>query len=343
MAGIYLFCFLVFPLSIIFPNRRRLGRKDVFLEKRDENIIKGMASLFVIISHLILGIQRETEGLNAVISAFIILGQVGVLIFFFISGYGMYKGYGQKKPKLNFWYKRLFHMYLPCVIIQFIFWLIKMLQVEQFHFQRILFESFFYAWFIDVILIQYLIFYLSWLLSKGKQNILILFSFLFNIIPAFIFYVLKFEARWYNALWFFPIGMLVAWKEEKLIDFIYRKWARCIVVFSSLLLIMGGGRTCSVWFGKAAYTDVLKVMAGVFLCLLICTFFLKLDFTSRIMEYMGRRSLFFYLIHLGIMEILDGMKSLNSIEIFYIVLLLSFPVVEVAFQLYQLFVKNRNG
>lgn len=114
----------------------------------------------------------------------------------------------------------------------------------------------------------------------------------------------------------------------------------CFFIFT---INHGGGRTCSVWFGKAAYTDVLKVMAGVFLCLLICTFFLKLDFTSRIMEYMGRRSLFFYLIHLGIMEILDGMKSLNSIEIFYIVLLLSFPVVEVAFQLYQLFVKNRNG
>ncbi len=101
-----------------------------------------------------------------------------------------------------------------------------------------------------MILIQYLIFYLSWLLSKGKQNILILFSFLFNIIPAFIFYVLKFEARWYNALWFFPIGMLVAWKEEKLIDFIYRKWARCIVVFSSLLLIMGGAERAPYGLGR---------------------------------------------------------------------------------------------
>ena len=88
-----------------------------------------------------------------------------------------------------------------------------------------------------MILIQYLIFYLSWLLSKGKQNILILFSFLFNIIPAFIFYVLKFEARWYNALWFFPIGMLVAWKEEKLIDFILSDEGQEIVKEKKLITI----------------------------------------------------------------------------------------------------------
>lgn len=178
-------------------------------------------------------------------------------------------------------------------------------------------------------------------LSKGKQNILLLFSFLFNTIPAFIFYILKFEARWYNALWFFPIGMLIAWKEEKLIGFIYKKWVMYIVVFSSLLLIAGGGRMYSVWLGKAAYTDVFKVIAGIFLCLLICTFFLKLEFTSWIMEYMGEKSLFFYLIHLGIMEMLDGMKNVNSIEIFYIVLLLTCPVVEAVYRLHQLFIKNR--
>ena len=242
MVGVYLFCFLIFPFSMIFPVKMRTGKKDVFLEKKDENIIKGMASLFVIVSHLILRIRRDTESLNAVISAFIVLGQIGVLIFFFISGYGIYKGYAQKKPDRNFWYKRLLNMYLPCVAIEFIFCLFKMLQMRQFSFQRILFESFFYAWFIDVILIQYIIFYFSWLLSKGKQNFLLIFSFLLNIIPALVFYVLNFEARWYNALWFFPIGMLIAWKEKRLIGFIYKNWVMCIVVFSFLLLIVGGGQ-----------------------------------------------------------------------------------------------------
>ncbi|MCM1144051.1 MAG: hypothetical protein NC318_11400 [Blautia sp.] len=78
-----------------------------------------------------------------------------------------------------------------------------------------------------------------------------------------------------------------------------------------------------------------KVIAGTCLCLFVCTLYMRIRLCSVIMRYMGKRSLFFYLIHLGLRRLVGGIEGINGEAAFYIVLIATFAVVELFFQIYQ--------
>lgn len=123
MIGIYLICFIVFPIAV-FINAHKTYSVDRFLDKQDVDIIKGIATCFVILAHLTIQLG-PMSGCNRILNIFNVMGGMGVLLFFFVSGYGLYSGYKNKRVGAIYWKKRLINMYLPCVIIQLIFYLIE--------------------------------------------------------------------------------------------------------------------------------------------------------------------------------------------------------------------------
>lgn len=98
------------------------------------------------------------------------MGGMGVLLFFFLSGYGLYKGYEEKQIEVKFWKKRLTSMYLPCIVIQLVFGIIKAVSDQSFVLWKVVIDGLFGAWFIDVILIQYFIFFMTGIISGGKRT-----------------------------------------------------------------------------------------------------------------------------------------------------------------------------
>lgn len=338
MTGVYLICFVVFPVSVLMRMKMR-QKKRVLLEKEDVDVIKGIAACLVILAHLIMTLKTERT-IGPCLNIFQVTGVIGVFLFFFVSGYGLYKGYGEKKAGLSFWKKRLFNMYLPCVLIQFIFCLIRMFLQKQFSIRQMLFESLFYGWFIDVIMIQYMVFFISWILAKGRQNVLIMLTYLLSGIVCLFFYIQGFDARWYNNLWLFPIGMTAAWQEQKLIHSIERKWGLYITLSFILFAALGGVRTHAYWFGNPAGTDVIKAASGICLSIFICAVFFKIQFGSDVMKYIGKRSLFFYIVHVELIEIIGRIETVNSIQTFYIVLVLSFFIVELFYDIYIKWIKR---
>lgn len=251
MIGVYLICFVAFPISILISAKKYNG-KNVLLTKEDVDVIKGIATCLVIFAHLIMNLKEE-KTVGPFLNVFQVTGVIGVFLFFFVSGYGIYKGYGEKEPGLFFWHKRFFGMYFPCILIQFLFCLVKMYQQKSFSFHQILFESLFYGWFIDVIMIQYLVFFISWMVAKGRKKLLILLVFLFSSIGCVIFYYKGFDARWYNNLWLFPVGMAVAWKEQELIISMERNWIKYTLFSFVFFVILGGIRTYAYWGGESSW------------------------------------------------------------------------------------------
>lgn len=342
MIGVYLICFVAFPAAMIIPMKIVKKQKEVLLEKTDTNMIKGVAACLVILCHLIVEFKREIT-LNPFLNIFWLTGAMGVLLFFFVSGYGIWKGYSQKSSKSDkkrFWRKRFLDMYLPCVLIQFVFSLIKMFQREDFGLEQVIYESFFYAWFIVAILIQYAVFFLSWIITKGRQNRLIIWDFLFNMIVALLFYIFGFNARWYNSMWLFPIGMAVAWKEKNLIVSMNRRWILHLILYFFLFMGSGVIRTYAYWGGSPAGTDVLKVISGACMSLFICALFLRLQFCSPIMKYIGKRSLFFYVVHIELLAVIPLIEGISVITIFYVVIALTFLLVEICYRFHG-FCKGR--
>ena len=336
MLGIYLIC-IFFPLLILLPAKVIRG-KETLLDKEDTEIMKGIAACLIILAHLITSIKAEVKDISLILNIYTVTGGMGVLIFFFISGYGIYKGYGGKTFTIKFWYKRIFFMYLPSVIIQFVFSLIARLMNDNFNLKGIVNDSFLGGWFIDVIMLQYLIFFVAWKFSKGKQNRLIVMSFGGDVILATMFYAIGFEPRWYNGLLLFPVGMLVACKEEELIRLLRQRWLSCLVIFATAFVLLGGAFA----YGKGKYVniDVCKTLAGICLNAYICTIFVHIKLYSNVMRYIGSRSLFFYLIHFNLLGIFENLCS-SSVKNFYMVLLLTPFVVELFYKPYFLCNKRR--
>lgn len=261
------------------------------------------------------------------------MGGMGVLLFFFLSGYGLYKGYKGKQISISFWKKRLINMYFPCVIIQFMFYIVDIVRNQEFNVWQMTIRSLFGAWFIDVILIQYFIFFITWVIAKGKPKLWITLSFLISIVVAFIFWKLKFNARWYNGLMLFPFGMFIAYSEKKIIVLIERKWSLCFIL--SILLFVISGAFFTIYKEKIAWIDAVKTFSGVFLSMIVCIAFLKIKLCSKIMRYVGKRSLYFYLIHLNLLNSLENINGMSEVSIFYIVLIFMVLLSESSYQLWN--------
>lgn len=337
MTGIYLICFLAFPAAILLQAKKNTGTY-VLLEKEDTNAIKGIAASFIVLMHLTNNLEPDSTIIKLLMQLFSVTGGMGVLLFFFVSGYGIYKGYAHKPPSVSFLYKRVLNIYLPCVFVQLVFRLLEVWQQQRFDLKEILFKSLAEAWFIYVILIQYLIFYISWQLSKNRQNAMLIFSFIFSLIAAVVFYLCSLNARWYNGLLLFPIGMSIAHNEDGLILLMRRHWFLNMFVYAALFILFGGIFT--YWKGGSVVADILKVLSGTFMSLLVCTIYTRLRLDSGIMQYIGKRSLFYYLVHLGLREVVTGFEGVDVVKTFYIVLPMTIIIAELFYRLHGMMVRH---
>lgn len=323
MIGIYIICFIVFPISICFPcHISKLA--DECLNKQDSDTIKGIATSFVILAHLTIYLKNTGGGHFKALDIFNVMGGMGVLLFFFVSGYGLYKGYSCKKIGVQFWKKRIINVYIPCIIIQFVFYICETVITQKFDIGVLTINSLFGAWFIDVILIQYFIFFITWIIAGGSHKKWIVSSFLLSVVVAFIFWIRVFNPRWYNGLMLFPFGMLIAYLEKKIIPPIQKKW----LIFFIVTIILSGisGIVFTLFKGTTGWINVVKTFSGMCLSILTCIIFMKVKFNSKIMQYIGKRSLYFYLVHLNLLLLLGMFKNLQEISVCYLVLILTFLI-----------------
>ena len=81
------------------------------------NAMFGFAALWIVLFH---GAQLDTvhfEGGSKFLYDILICGNIGVDIFIFLSGVGLYFAYSKKPPLLKFYGKRILRVYLPYVIL----------------------------------------------------------------------------------------------------------------------------------------------------------------------------------------------------------------------------------
>ena len=322
MTGIYLICFIAFPAAILI-NAHRVYMVNTFLDKKDTNVVKGIATCFVILAHLT-GYLDSVE-YNPFLHIFSVMGGMGVLLFFFVSGYGLYKSYRAKKIDITFCQKRLLHMYIPCVVIQGVFYLIDAGRCRTFDMLDMISSSLLGAWFIDVILIQYAVFFLTSKMARGRADVWIALSAVCSLAVIFVFMKCGLNARWYNGLILFPFGMFIAYKEEKIIALAGKRWG--LFFMGSLLSFVAAGAVFTYFKGETVWVNAAKTFSGMCLCLLTCIVFLRIKFSSKIMEYIGKRSLYFYLIHINLLSVARTIEKLQGIYVFYFVLLLTFFIV----------------
>jgi len=179
------------------------------ISKNTSYFVRGIAILMVVLSHYFAAAETVL-GDTLLVRIISSLGDPGVALFFFLSGYALYVGYGNRKPDGKYVLNRLKNTYFPYLIIEF---LIILYAGEIDGPKRILHlilgrDS----WFVVTILIFYIIFFLAGQFPKIQVWLVTAF-----VIGMTVFlYRYQYAVFWYNVDWCFPVGMLVAKYEKKI-------------------------------------------------------------------------------------------------------------------------------
>ena len=197
---------LILPVGIY-------GKDNSCLSITNMNVLKGIACVLVIISHI--SIQLGGKGVLILTSS---VGYLAVGIFFFSSGYGLIYSFTNKDNYLNgFIRKRVLKILVPFWFTNVFFLLINVVVYSKHYAHLDVIEYVFgiklicgHHWFIVFLICFYLLFWLVGIALKKTSYIIAVMAILTLIISVLIgFKIIKYGDFGKNIL-AFPIGMMVA-------------------------------------------------------------------------------------------------------------------------------------
>lgn len=289
--------------SIIYKLKIQILEKKVTFTKMDSINIKGIAALCIMLSHYALWIESYFHiKLPPIFLLVKQLGGIGVLIFFFLSGYGIYMS-SNEKTNLMWLIKRVGKVYFPYLFMKLIIVFINYCLIgrDKFILKNICKEITgidFSDWFIWVIILQYIIYWISCCICSHKRLIV---DFFLNLILMSVFIIMKLPSRWYNGLLLFWFGCLMAKYQKKVIallgEYYYLKILLFLVVFLSLSIFY-------IFFNGGVLAECFKLLSGMVLGIILMAIFMRLSVYSPALDWIGNRSLFIYIIHINLWGII---------------------------------------
>lgn len=294
-------CILIFPCVLIV---RRTDENKQLFEKNDTAAIRGVSALFVMIAHYSIWFNQNSEiPINRIVMIPLEqLGGIGVLLFFFVSGYGINESYGNKPNMKGYLIKRFYGVYFPYVLMK----LITNTMLLVFNGFSSVYDSVLSYliilllpdWFILVIILQYLSYYVSRRFF-GRHDLV--FAILADVCMTTVFILLNKPIGWFNALWLFTFGILVSKYQEWLLIQIQKFYYRYLIgslvgfLFFGLLFATNKGQ---VW------ANICKPIAGFLLCISLCCVFRKITIKNKITHWFGKCSMYLYIIHIAVWDII---------------------------------------
>ena len=196
------------------------------LDYDDTYSLKGIAMLMIIIGHAINGYPRTATGyfypgwLDCLHME--LWAAMGVSIFFFLSGYGMFLALDRRQGSIDMKYviskvKRLFVPLLVYWVVELITLLIFNRHELTAHIFREIFTFSIHPdvenWFFKVIVPTYIIMF-GLFLTRMPGSFRVILLFMISAIYILILRKAAFGLWWYNTIIAFPIGALVAYRKE---------------------------------------------------------------------------------------------------------------------------------
>lgn len=153
-------------------------KREKMITKEQSNVLKAIAIVSIIICHFYGWIYKPYALVSELSGSFC---QTGVFIFLFLSGYGIMCSYKTNGIK-RYWYKRLHKIYIPFLIV-----VIPQLVLEIWKYRNNIGDMYIIStflsaiglypdnlldgtlWFIPFILLQYLIFWISFRFISQKR------------------------------------------------------------------------------------------------------------------------------------------------------------------------------
>lgn len=223
-------------VSSFIPINRE--KHAILLSKDQSMFLRGFGALSIILHHLAIDVGAKT-GISGLYYA---MGAPATGIFFFVSGYGVYKSLGKSSQKRFKW---LLHHIGNILIPFFVVWIMDWIVYILINPSKTNIYSIFKSgatltmigyenWFVKAIILVYI---LTIVLEKMNHR---LYPY-FLAVCAFIYLLagryLGINAWWYNSVWLFPVGLIASKEEDKYIGVIDRN--RKVVTAALLFVIIG--------------------------------------------------------------------------------------------------------
>ena len=254
---------------------------------------------------------------------FVPIGYLFVSMFFFCSGYGLYKSI-QTKPNYlkGFGVKRILPIILSFYVTGWIFLLVRFLMKEKMNGPQV----FYYAsglqlsnpnsWFVIALPFFYLAFYLAFRFCKKDGfaiTCVLLFTLAYQLLGTFIDHNdwwMRGE-WWYNSVHLFVIGLFFAKHEEGITKRLKKHyWVYFTLFLLGMLLFYVLSEIALVFYSYyGEYWNAPDTVPRRWICLISqelssCSFVffflllgMKVRFGNRFLAFMGSITLEFYLIH----------------------------------------------
>lgn len=297
-----LICCIIFPLFVFW--KAKIYENNTWnseaLSKNDTGCIRGIAAFFVLFAHVL--IELSDMGIGSLGPAVLYkwCGGLGVCVFFFVSGYGLWMSCDNKKIDANFIMKRLNNI-LPTYFFIRLIAIVLLKKYEMGLGYTVLYflsikES---AWFVVEMLLIYFIFYYA--IRYGKSNA-IYYIFVALIVMSIVFIVLGFDARWYNANLNFGFGVLLARYRKEYIAKITNTEKEFWLINIGMIFCFGITAILFTMFKGCLWANIFKLLAGGFFSLVLVNIVLKINLHSKGLLYVGKYSLQLYLLHMVVIE-----------------------------------------
>ena len=296
MVFIYIIVFLIFPAAVLYNIRfeKRGNFNDTLISIKESSVLKGIAAWFIMISHFItnIGVFGYNTGYAKIYEWF---GGIGVCMFFFLSGYGLYMSARRNTPTFRQLIKRELNVLIPMAVIQLVFWLSFYGNGKSF-LDCILYITALDGslWFLSEIMLIYIIFYIGMRFFK-KLDILAVA--LMCLTMSAVFFILDFPSRWYNANLVFALGMLFAKRRDSIVAFFKKRYVLKLILSFALFAVLS---ICYSLLKEFKVSDVLKLFSGCALNIALFSLMLKVRLRSKIMDFFGNMSLQMFVVHVNV-------------------------------------------
>ena len=320
----------IFILLLISLFVYLIPKTDVdYLSNKSTKSLKGLLALFIIFHHVS---QKITTGEN--FSNFEYMGRYIVALFFFLSGYGLYFQYSNNATYMeNFLRKRLARILIPFTVFIIIYVIYRatlgeVVNVDFFlSFWRDHSNIVYNGWFVNSIIVLYVIFYVSFKMKDSKSSfyMLTLLTLVYIFLKAY-----QNHGDWeYVSIMAFLLGIF--WMKNRIsIDkYIEENYFVFLVSFSILMYVF---RHYEVIMKNIGITNkyVYYGIVGNLCTMVFVVYFLlltnKLDFSNKYLNFLGDISFEIYMIHGLVMHYLGKFfvsSPVNDVIYTIVVLLVS--------------------
>lgn len=308
-------------LVIVLMSIRKVNNEDEIYSINQNLPIRGILVIFVILNH--------------VYESAYMLGNIAVSLFFCFSGYGLIKGYLNKKDYFSgYIMKKVKNIIVPFFLFNIIYIAWNIFALDKNYTLLQILRSFFNAtimpvgWYIIIAFVLYLIFYFVYKYLKINDYKKVTILFFLEVALMIILYILGRGSWWYCSIFAFPLGILMALKNE---DVSIKKYIVSKYTFIFSLVILFFTYTYAFYYdlNDGLIFLIIKFLHSILVCIIYFNIFKKYRIDNKILSLIGRNSLIIYMIHplvyrvIGHFNLSFNLNILNFIFILLISLLFS--------------------